>query len=158
MGDTPPASSMYLRKSIRENISAQLTFLSLCQTFCDLPDWTSMGELTEMHRLYFTNKRLFVSSFCSTLFVSLASSGETEAYTRVRIWVIIPLQWPGHETTSCKVRWLPLMPLSRHLLWVSRDAGICERLFQSLLLYCHEQHIVLEKRKCLMKTWHSNFN
>lgn len=155
MGDTPPASSMYLCKSIRENISAQLTFLSLCQTLCDLPDWTSMGS---SQRCTGSTLRLFVSSFCSTLFVSLASSGETEAYTRVRIWVIIPLQWPGHETMSCKVRWLPLMSLLRHLLWVLRDAGVCERLFQSLLLYCHEQHIVLEKRKCLMKTWHSNFN
>lgn len=50
----------YLHESIRENLSAQLIFLSLSQTFCDLPDCTSMEELTELHKLYFTITLLFI--------------------------------------------------------------------------------------------------
>lgn len=38
-----------------------------------------------------STSQLLVSSFCSTLFVSLASIGETEAHTWVRIWVMILL-------------------------------------------------------------------
>lgn len=134
MGDTSPASSMYLHKSIRENLSALLIFLSLCQTFCDLPDRTSMVELTELRRLYFTIICFFIL---------------------IHIICTTDLQWGnwgshmgedlGRKATSCKVRWLPLMPLLSHLLWVLRDAGICETPFQSLLLYCHEWHNVLEK-------------
>lgn len=100
-GDTPLASRNYLRKSIRENLSAQLNFLSLCQAFCDLPECTSMRELTELPRLSFTITRFLI--LLHFLCATGLCWGNRGSYVDDDLGDDTTLQWPGHGTTSCRV-------------------------------------------------------